>query len=253
MQEFNDIRFQISETQALLDLFNKANKTNFILSEFTVSNTKAFESNTTIPEGQSNTSSNLVLRRNDVTIFDDTIQHHRLDIAKKIPVSLRYLWDRGQGAVGVLASIRTRLRIQHTNLYTEITTVDTSDGKSFYRVNMKSDNPVWTGSILYEKVSQAEEIARDNETNFEPGNPFPPTDPAPSSPLMSQHLLGNEMDIVFPTPVLAWTVEHLLDGYPEVICLDQANNELYGQISYPSKFVVVVTWATPQSGKAILR
>lgn len=82
-------------------------------------------------------------------------------------------------------------------------------------------------------------------TSFEgpPGQTGPPGPPG-SEPFIYVH------DQLIPNTV--WTINHDLDGYPNVTAMDSSGNEIEGVIAYPSAQIVVLTFTSPVGGQAFL-
>lgn len=57
----------------------------------------------------------------------------------------------------------------------------------------------------------------------------------------------------FAVPDTVWFVNHGMDTYPVVSTFDTAGNELSGDVTYPDKNHVVITFAMPFSGMARLK
>ena len=49
-----------------------------------------------------------------------------------------------------------------------------------------------------------------------------------------------------------WTVNHSLGRYPEVTVLDDLGRVVWADLSFPSTSQVIIEFATPQTGKAVL-
>ena len=257
MLYFDDRRFEISETQALLNLFNKTNATDFTIDEMSIVQIRPIP-HVAPPESgidptillNPNTAIQLRIERDEVVVMDEPIVYSRLDVLKYIPVWRRYVWDRGLGAVGVLASIQERLHIQFSNQYVEVSEVTIDTNLVFYRITMTSDNPAWVGSILFESVSEEDEEQRDSEAASNSNDPLPWP---PVTPEVYTDVDGDRTSINFTTAATTWTAPHTLDGYPDVTCLDNQGHVIVGEINYSSSSSVIVTWDQPQSGKIILR
>lgn len=53
-------------------------------------------------------------------------------------------------------------------------------------------------------------------------------------------------------PSTAWTIVHGMGNYPAVFTEDSAESEIKGDVAYPDTNTVVVTFSTPEGGKAFL-
>lgn len=84
-----------------------------------------------------------------------------------------------------------------------------------------------------------------------PDDPDPPKPDEPDDPSA-----GGTGDLSFvyeqSTASANWTIEHKLGKNPSVTVIDSSNDELIGDISYPDKNTVVITFSEPVSGKAFL-
>lgn len=66
------------------------------------------------------------------------------------------------------------------------------------------------------------------------------------------YLASGKYDFTF-TAATEWVIDHILDGYPEVMLLDSDGNEIEAAIVYNSVSRVTVTFSEPVAGSAHLR
>ncbi len=55
-----------------------------------------------------------------------------------------------------------------------------------------------------------------------------------------------------PTAASTWTIPHFLGGYPPVVALDAAGNQVHAEVHYPDDNHVVLKWGRARSGYAHL-
>lgn len=67
------------------------------------------------------------------------------------------------------------------------------------------------------------------------------------------HLL-NQATLVWETPSSAavWTINHRLDKYPSVVCLNDDGDVVFGSLRYVDKNTVEMTFIGPMTGKALI-
>lgn len=63
----------------------------------------------------------------------------------------------------------------------------------------------------------------------------------------------DSFDYVQAPPAAVWTIVHGLNGYPDVLVLDNTGRKLYADVQYPDDQTVVVSHDHPYSGTAKLR
>lgn len=55
-----------------------------------------------------------------------------------------------------------------------------------------------------------------------------------------------------PTPATVWTIDHNLNGYPNVTAVDTGGARIVGTVDYVTANRVTITHATPYAGAAYL-
>lgn len=63
--------------------------------------------------------------------------------------------------------------------------------------------------------------------------------------------LGLTVVIDFPTPVLVWNCPHMMGRRPQIKCVDQSGNLLFGDWQYIDNNNEKVTFSVARAGKAI--
>lgn len=83
-----------------------------------------------------------------------------------------------------------------------------------------------------------------------PDNPDPPNPPKPDDPSIET----GDLSFVYEQTSAStkWTIEHKLGKNPSITVIDSLNDELIGDILYPDKNTVVITFSEAASGKAFL-
>lgn len=78
--------------------------------------------------------------------------------------------------------------------------------------------------------------------------------PGPQGTQGPQGPAGAAFQYVFnqPSPTSTWTINHNLNGYPNVTVVDSAGDVCYGNVQYVSSNQVVVVFSAAFSGSAYL-
>lgn len=112
------------------------------------------------------------------------------------------------------------------------------------------------GLVAIPRPANGETTPPDPPMQGPPGPAGPAGPPGPAGPQGPAGPAGPTPPPYIHTqsaPAATWTIQHALGTKPHVFAIDQAGDELFGEVAWPDNQTVVITHGMPYAGSAYLR